>query len=125
MIVAAAEWRLGAELLQHQLLHRVVEKPPAGANAGLAGVARTPGNSQARSKSLVVGAGQAAGTPASPGTTRPVGTTPVLLQSGLATPAFWKIWIIYRIGELAGIDRAHLSRAESLHVLADVGKRSK
>ena len=33
---AAAEGRFGAELFEHQLLHRVVEQAPTGANAGLA-----------------------------------------------------------------------------------------
>ena len=35
-IRAAAKRRLGSELFEHQLLHRVVEHAPTGANAGLA-----------------------------------------------------------------------------------------
>src|SRR5579863_7936484 len=35
-IRAASERRLGAELFEHQLLHRVIEEPPTGTDAGLA-----------------------------------------------------------------------------------------
>src|SRR4051812_5828113 len=41
--VAAAEGWLSAELLEHQLLHRVVEQAPTRADAGLAAGSRTPG----------------------------------------------------------------------------------
>src|SRR5258707_6827309 len=37
---AATEWRLGAELLEHQLLDWVVKHAPAHANAGFAGTAQ-------------------------------------------------------------------------------------
>src|ERR1700691_603447 len=47
---AAAEWRLSAELLQYQLFNRVVEHPPTGANAGLAGIAGTPRDPNTRGK---------------------------------------------------------------------------
>src|SRR5271157_143495 len=52
---APAKWRLSSELRQHQLLHWVVEESPAGANAGLAGIARTPGNADAGSEGFVIG----------------------------------------------------------------------
>src|SRR6266545_7606124 len=45
--VAATERWLGAELLEHQLLHRVVEHPPAGTDAGLAGTAGAIGDAEA------------------------------------------------------------------------------
>ncbi len=51
---ATSERRLSAELRQHELLDRVIEKSPARANAGLAGIARTPGNADAGSKGLVI-----------------------------------------------------------------------
>ena len=58
---AAAERRLGTELLQHQLLDRIVEEPPACADAGLARSSRTPSNPNTRSECFVVGLRQAVG----------------------------------------------------------------
>ncbi len=122
--VAAAERRLGAELLQNQLLHRVVEQSPTYANAGLAGIARTPGQSQARSKSLVVSAGQSSRY-ALVARNDQAGRS----DSGVGAVRIRHSGILEnrghdRIGELAGIDRAHLSGTEALDVLADVGERS-
>ena len=57
--VAAAERWLGAELFEHQLLHRVVEQSPTGPNTGLARVARTPCNSNPRRECFVIGRRQA------------------------------------------------------------------
>src|SRR5215469_385495 len=50
----AAEWRLCAELLQYELLNRVIEESPASTNAGLSRRSRTPRNTDARSKGFVV-----------------------------------------------------------------------
>src|SRR5882724_10195489 len=49
-----AEWRLGAELFQHELLNRVVKQPPASANAGLAIAAGIPCDADAGSERFVV-----------------------------------------------------------------------
>src|ERR1700683_402659 len=56
---ASAEGRLSAELFQDKLLDRVIEEAPTGANAGLAGVAGTPGDADAGSECLVIGLGHA------------------------------------------------------------------
>src|SRR5271169_2791432 len=56
---APTKWWLSAELGQHKLLDRVIEKSPAGANAGLAGIARTPGHADAGSEGLVIGCSHA------------------------------------------------------------------
>ena len=45
---AATKWWFGAELLEHELFNRVIEKPPASTNAGLTGIARTPGDTESR-----------------------------------------------------------------------------
>src|SRR5271170_569301 len=42
------------ELCEHQLLDWIIEKSPSAANAGFAGVTRTPGDTHTRSKSLVI-----------------------------------------------------------------------
>jgi len=67
----AAERRLGAELFENELLDGIVEKAEAGAQAGFAraagelreptiGGVGTPGQSDARSKTFVVGGSEAA-----------------------------------------------------------------
>src|ERR1700678_22110 len=56
---AAAEWRLSAELLQHQLLDRIIEKSPTSSNTGLTGVSRTPGKADAGSNRFVRRVGHA------------------------------------------------------------------
>src|SRR5271155_3291327 len=58
---ASAERRLSAELFEHKLLDWVIEEAPTGANAGLAGVAGTPGDTDAGSKCLVISLGHAGG----------------------------------------------------------------
>jgi len=85
------ERRLGAELLQNPLLHGVVEPIPTPRECWSYRSRRAPRNSQPRCKSLVIGAGETGWNTFIPGHDQPVGTTPVLSQSGLATPAFWKI----------------------------------
>ena len=123
--VAAAERRLGAELLQHQLLHRVIEKSPTCADAGLAGIARTPGNSQAGSKSLVISAGQASRNTFVAGHDQAGWNNSGVVAIRISHAGILENLGHHRIGELAGINRAHLSGAEALDVLADVGEGSK
>ena len=64
-VCAASEGRLGAKLLEHQLLHRVIEKSPASADTGLAigaedlaqhtiGKVRAVGEADAGRKGLVI-----------------------------------------------------------------------
>src|SRR5215813_9445327 len=50
----AAKWWLCAELLQYELLNRVVEQAPSCANARFARCTRTPSDADARSESLVI-----------------------------------------------------------------------
>ena len=50
----ASEWGLGAELLQDQLLDRVIEQSPAGANVGFSRGTGTPRDADTGCKSLPI-----------------------------------------------------------------------
>src|SRR5581483_11501695 len=98
--------RFSAELLEHQLLNWVIEKTPAGSNTGLA-VIGTPRESDAWCECFVIGLRQAWGNTRITGYNKTGG--------GLA--------VAICIRTTTGKDRAGLSRAESLHVPANIRQR--
>src|SRR5208283_5161976 len=51
----SSKGRLGTELRQYKLLDGIIEKSPAGTDAGLARTPWTPGDAEARSECFVIG----------------------------------------------------------------------
>src|SRR6185437_2321955 len=105
---ASTERWLGAELLQHKLLNRIIEQSPSSLNGGLARTSRTPGDSDSRSKGFVIG-----------------------LRQGIRNAGISRDDQAHRrhrrtVGVncvFAWIHRTHLSGAERLHMLAHIGNR--
>ena len=121
---AAAEGRLGAELLENQLLDGVVEHAETRADAGFS--SRATGSrpmTTARGKRFVVSLGHAGGNSS---VARKHQTEREHGLSGASLAAIGGAEHTYQGivgGELAGIDFRHLAGPEGLHVMADVGQR--
>src|SRR6202166_4032291 len=104
-----AKWRFGAELLQHQLLDGVIEQPEPCANAGFAGIPRTPRDADAGGECLVIGLGHSRRNASIAGEYHSDRVLRGAVGSG---------------GGGAGIDGADLAGTERLYVMRYIRKRS-
>src|SRR5579871_449260 len=133
----ATKGRFGAELGHHQLFDRVIEKSPAGANAGFAIAAENLrqrpttkvgaiGNANARGKRLVIGRSQSGGNAGVARNHQTGGRGTSVGAGGIRHAKALPVGLASRVScgvNSAGVNGGILSRPEGLHVAADVFHR--